>query len=118
MQEEVIDATYAVHYGGWAPNSTIGASKDRYSPCPIDIIATDASPKPSIPTLRSRMADHLAGNYGVNMFYCFRSREEVAARSEFHGFLQEYFLSTVSEALFGERTVYRGPDYPRLWGWP
>jgi hypothetical protein len=115
--EDVFSASYSPYYGSWDAHSAY-MPDSKYGPIPIDIGAVDVV-KPSSTSITSNMKTHLKGNYGVNMFYCLRSREEMKAR------LPSFFakgvwdaaeyLSKMSTVLYGEKTVYVGDDYARLW---
>ncbi len=69
-------------------------------------------------TLDGFLDSHLNGNYGVMMYYCLRSRDEIktAFTGHFAGSSNpEDYFSIISNKLHGENTVYVGEDYPRIW---
>jgi len=118
---DIFDITYAVYYNQWAPKPNCeGVPNNRYGPAALDIASGQASgPRPSLANLRNFMNDHIAANYGVNMFYCLRSRAEMeATKQNFYGqgiTQPDTYLSTVSSIIYGENVIYTGDDYARLW---
>ncbi|MDR0563142.1 MAG: hypothetical protein LBG73_10720 [Spirochaetaceae bacterium] len=121
--EDVIDCSYEVYYGSWDANSHIGMPRAKYGPASVSIADVSGGPKPPPGRINggilTRMADHLRGNYGVVMYYCIRSRNEIQAKwSNYFGSgnppMEDYF-SQISQTIHGQDTVYRGPDYARVW---
>jgi hypothetical protein len=119
---DVFDISYEPTYGAWKARSSINMPSGRYGPVSIDIcsgIQPTALPPYGRNGIDAMMQDHLAGNYGVNMFYCLRSHGEMTTRlPRYYGNQApnpEVYLSQMSERLFGEKVIYVGDDYPRLW---
>ncbi|MDR2480693.1 MAG: hypothetical protein LBD07_00160 [Spirochaetaceae bacterium] len=117
---DLFDISFEPYYGSWQANSNFLPRK-KYGPISIDIGSTSDGVKPANTNygIVQNMNDHLAGGYGVNMFYCLRSRDEMQSR--FPKFFNrdewkaEGYLTRISNVLFGEETIYNGIDYPRLW---
>jgi hypothetical protein len=119
---DVFGISYEPTYGGWQAKSSIGMPNARYGPVSIDVcsgIQPTALPPYGRNGIVNRMEDLLAGKYGVNMFYCLRSSDEMEQRlNKYYGTAGAditAYLSQISETLFKERTVYNGQSYPRLW---
>lgn len=120
---EVFDYTYEPDYGRWRGTKSNPVPNSRYGPISIALADVDTAPLPP-PTangIGQAMKDHLAGNYGIVMYYCFRSRDEIKDRwPNIYGTGHpepEYYYSMISSILFGQQTIYVGPDYPRMYWW-
>lgn len=75
---DYFDYSGEASYGTWAATSYIWTPHTKYAPVGIDIGGGDASrARPAASgtnDIRTRMRQHLAGNYGANLFYCLLSR--------------------------------------------
>lgn len=119
---DVLGISHEPTHVAWKAKSSINMPSGRYGPVSIDIcsgIQPTALPPYGRSGIDSIMQDYLAGNYGVNMFYCLRSHDEMARRlPRYYGNQSpnpEVYLSRMSEILFDEKVVYVGDDYPQLW---
>jgi hypothetical protein len=117
--EDLFEASYGAFYGSWQSSSSY-MPKARFGPVAIDIGATEkgAAPANVNSGITAFMKQHLAGDYGVNMFYCLRSREEMKERFPTfftNGWDPANYLTKMSNILYGYQTVYVGDDYARLW---
>jgi len=119
-RNDVIDRSYNSTYGGFGASGS-GMPRHRYGPASLDLGFNPVNPKPPIGEgggsgIIPRMKEHLAGNYGVVMFYCMTSRAYTINK---HG--DNYFgpnqarleshLSNMTQILFNQNTVYIGQDY-------
>jgi len=127
-----LDYGYNSTYGGWLDNSIFGLPRNKYGPVPIALADVKTSPKPPYGAgsigIDSKMKNHLYGGYGVVMYYCLRSRNELKYGIPEWGMdpwpanmygpgnagRPEAYLSRISRILHGMDTVYEGEiDYPR-----
>jgi hypothetical protein len=131
LRNDIIDYCFSPVYGKWNPNpASAGFPLNRYSPVAVAVADVNLSaPKPpyEAPGIRAMMKQHLYGGYGVVHYYCLRSRDELRDGIPIFGkspFFQDMFgpgnagkpeayFSLISETLHGQKTVYRGEDYPR-----
>jgi len=131
-RDEIIDWTYSVAYGGWNPISRFGTPRHKYGPASIAVADVQSAPRPPFDDMggtgiRPRMRQVLHGGYGVVMFYCLRSRNQLI-----YGYptlnlpnfpanmygpgnagRPEAYFSIISQVLFGQNTIYVGDDVPR-----
>jgi hypothetical protein len=109
--EDLFSASYSPYYGSWDAHSAF-LPDSKYGPVPMDIGGGETV-KPSATSITSNMNTHLKGGYGVNMFYGLGTRVAQKANVNFFGKgiwdLCNY-LSKMSMVLYGERTIYTGPD--------
>ena len=121
----LLDYTSNPWYGRWDSDPvSAGIPRDRYGPLSVAIADTpQTSPNP-IYLIQALMKDHLYGGYGVVMYYCLRSRTDIAEGNRFGSFpwpadqfgadnRPETYLSKISETLHGQKTVFAGEDYRR-----
>jgi hypothetical protein len=117
----VFDYSFHAYYGNFTAQSNNPMPNGRYGPVSIALSDVGTAPKPAATTsgIGAAMDSHLAGDYGIVMFYCFRSRNELKERfpDMFGGNPPEWYLSMISQTLFGQNTRYAGEDYPRMWYW-
>ena len=131
-RDNLLDISFHAFYGSWAPNSGLpNFPRNRYGPASTAITDTrQTAPKPPPGVFGGsgvvpRMTSHLAGNYGVNMYYCLRSRTDIREGDLFgnppwpinlYGAdnRPETYLSEASKILFGMKTVFVGRDYRRV----
>ena len=117
----VFDYTFHAFYGNFVAQSANPMPNSNYGPISIALSDLQTAPKPSATQsgIGAAMENHLAGDYGIIMYYCFRSREELKNNfpNVFNGNPPEWYLSKISQPLFGCDVEYVGPDYPRMWYW-
>jgi hypothetical protein len=131
-RKDLLDLSFHSFYGTWAPNTHMPGSwpNNRYGPVSValaDNKDTAPLPKPMLANgsgVIPRMQQQLGGNYGVVMYYCLRSRDELSKGIEkwnrdswpaIYGpdNIPETYLTQISETLHGMKTRYVGDDYPR-----
>jgi hypothetical protein len=125
-RQDILDYYFESTYGGWQVNpANSGVDRAHYGPASIAICDVTGGPRPPVgypgPGVQQRMEAHLRGNYGVVMYYCLRSRDEMKMRFANHFGADnpsvDIYLSQISQALHGKKTIYVGPDYARVWWW-
>jgi hypothetical protein len=125
-REDILDYFYESTYGGWSANpANTGVPRSKFGPASIAICDITGGPRPPVgrsgPGVLQRMDDHLKGNYGVVMYYCLRSRDEIRTRFVNHfgpdNQSIDIYLSQISQTLHGQKTTYVGRDYERVWWW-
>ncbi|MDR0567924.1 MAG: hypothetical protein LBG87_01785 [Spirochaetaceae bacterium] len=120
---DVFDYSFHSIYGQLKPTSANPMPRSRYGCISVSIADVETAPQPAMTPsgIDAAMETHLAGDYGMIMYYCFRSRFETTTRwPNMYGAgktVEEYY-SRISEPLFGCATQYVGEDYPRMYGWP
>jgi hypothetical protein len=127
-RDDQLDYTFSQNYGGFTPNSPAGTLKIHYGPASVAIADTDNAPKPSYGAdIESKMWTHLYGSYGVVMYYCLRSRDELKDGIPKWGKAAwdpnmfgsgnagkpEAYFSKIGQILHGYDVEYVGRDYPR-----
>jgi len=120
-RNDLIAYSYQPYYGSWQADSAINLPRHRFGPASVAIADVQGSPKPASGKngIQAKMEDHLRGNYGVIMYYCLRDRAQIADRFP-NAFgpnnpPPEMYFSQISSRIYGQETVYIGPDYPRVW---
>jgi len=125
-RNEILNYTFNPWYGRFdsdpsSPDFPVG----RYGPVSIDIAGSrDLSPRPNYGNTQSLLKKHLYGNYGGVMYYHLRSGTDIAEgeRSGRPAWPAnrfgvdnkvETYLTKISEALHGQKTVFIGNDYRR-----
>jgi len=127
LRNDIVNYIFNQSYGGWASPPS-GFPRDRWGPVSVAIADVDgSSPRPAYRDIEQRMSDHLYGSYGVVMYYCLRSRDELKegipkwnklpwTQNMFgpgNAGKPEAYFSIISNTLFGKATRYTGQDYPR-----
>jgi hypothetical protein len=133
LRNDILDYCFSQTYGAWNPNpKSVGFPRDKYGPASIALADVNGSaPKPSYANvehgIQARMKQHLYGGYGVVMYYCLRSRDEMRIGIPVWGIAPWYpemygpgnagkpeaYFTRISEMLHGQKTIYVGRDYPR-----
>jgi hypothetical protein len=117
----VFDYTFDSFYGSFKAQSANPVPNSKYGPASIALSDLQTAPKPNATPsgIGATMESVLAGDYGMVMYYCFRSREELKKDfpDVFNGNPPEWYLSMISRTLYGCDVEYVGPDYPRMWYW-
>jgi hypothetical protein len=93
----------------------------RWGPTPIQFAGANTAgqlipPFSGTNDIQTRVADHLAGNYGMFLFYSLRARDNIKDNfASFNGRYPEEYFSIMTQTLFGQETEYVGENYPRVW---
>jgi len=134
-REDVLDYGYFSTYGGIrTAGSLYGIPNDRYGPFPVSLAADRTQdPRPNFSGtsgIEARAKACLYGEFGVVMYYCIRSRDELLNGIEKwrlpswpvnmfgagNAGRPEAYLSKVSRVIYGQDVIYAGwPDFPRRW---
>lgn len=132
FRDELLDISFQAFYGNWESDSRMPGNwpRGRFGPASVAVADTrQTAPKPPPGEgagggILPRMRSHLAGNYGVMMYYCLRSRYDLQFGDPWgrepwppnlfgENNLPETYFSQISNILHGMPTEFVGQDFRR-----
>jgi len=122
--EDYLSACYPANYGSWVSNPGSGNEaghmpRSMFGPMPMDLGYSSTASNPKGSAVGGFMDDHLAGNYGVIMYYALYDHDGYGEKGYFGDGRNkpEEFFSIISKKLFGANSsvVYLGDNYRLPW---
>jgi hypothetical protein len=133
---DYVDYFHEAVYGSYIATAyTPGTPNSRYTPFACDVgggAASTARPQygAGYDAIGRYAENHLAGNYGANLFYCLMSRirykdtwtspagDTFTPKQSYFGTtgrMPEAYFSLIADRIYGGKVIYEGEDFPQDW---